>query len=173
MKYPVVVTFLCIVAVHFGSQAAVWDFSTVRAFGNQEFSLGKPIGKLTLVDDTFFGVCDSGGRHGKGAVFKVSIGGSKPEVIYSFGASPESGEVPRAGLTLASDGLLYGTTLEGGLYKGGTVYSIHPNGTQFKVLRSFGVQITDGGALEAPVIEGSDGMLYGTARSGGSVGVLA
>jgi uncharacterized repeat protein (TIGR03803 family) len=43
---------------------------------------------------------------------------------------------PRAGLLLASDGHLYGTTISGGDFGLGSVFRVQPGGSGFQVLHS-------------------------------------
>ncbi|MFY9720745.1 MAG: choice-of-anchor tandem repeat GloVer-containing protein [Candidatus Cybelea sp.] len=64
-------------------------------------------------------------------------------------------------------GKLYGTTTAGGAYKGGTVFSITPGGTE-KVLHSFG-NGDDGADPNAALVD-VKGTLYGTTTSGDAHG---
>jgi uncharacterized repeat protein (TIGR03803 family) len=111
----------------------------------------------------------------RGVVFVCSLawailpaaGQTNFTVLRSFNNLPTSGAVPIAGVIRASDGWLYGTTPTGGSNNpaAGTVFKLQTNGSGFAVIWNFsGV---DGSALNAPVIEASDGNLYGTAYSGG------
>jgi uncharacterized repeat protein (TIGR03803 family) len=63
------------------------------------------------------------------------------------------------------NGMLYGTTLRGGSYGDGTVYSISTAGTE-QVLHSFG-KGTDGRSPQASLIA-VNGTLYGTTSRGGA-----
>ncbi len=75
---------------------------------------------------------------------------------------------PGSGVVRTSDGSLYGTTPEGNALEGGTgygtVYRITPDG-QLSVLTVF--DGANGYYPAAGLVEGMDGRLYGTARSGG------
>ena len=68
----------------------------------------------------------------------------------------------------ASDGNLYGTTLQGGGNKCGTVFRISTGGA-FTTLHNF--NRADGCGPEAVLIQGSDGSIYGTTNRGGSRGL--
>ncbi|MFY9665923.1 MAG: choice-of-anchor tandem repeat GloVer-containing protein [Candidatus Cybelea sp.] len=65
------------------------------------------------------------------------------------------------------NGTLYGTTIAGGSFDNGTVYSITTTGTE-KVLYSFG-NSPDGARPSGDLIDVS-GSLYGTTTAGGNVG---
>ena len=73
-----------------------------------------------------------------------------------------------AGLIQASDGNLYGTTVNGGIYGNGTVFQIGTNGS-FTSLYSF-TGGNDGANPVASLIQASDGYLYGTTEYGGNYG---
>lgn len=62
-------------------------------------------------------------------------------VLYSFRSSGDDGEVPYAGL-IDVNGRFYGTTVDGGKYGSGTVFSISPTGKEH-VLHSFAGPPTD------------------------------
>jgi uncharacterized repeat protein (TIGR03803 family) len=74
-----------------------------------------------------------------------------------------------AGLIQASDGNLYGASLEGVGASLGTLFRLTPSGV-FTHLYAFGGG-DDGGNPLASLVQGSDGNLYGTASTGGSNGV--
>jgi uncharacterized repeat protein (TIGR03803 family) len=67
----------------------------------------------------------------------------------------------------ASDGMLYGTSVDDG-YDGGIIFQIDPTTGTYKKIYAFN-SVTDG---EVPnsIIEGSDGELYGTNIYGGNNG---
>jgi uncharacterized repeat protein (TIGR03803 family) len=149
-----------------------------------------PISSLIQASDgNFYGV-DS---EGDGSIFKMDSSGNVT-VLYSF-PSPTSGTTsglwPWAGLVQGADGNLYGTTYAGGdlactPYGWGMPaygpFNYNPMagdgcGTVFKmdlsgnvtILYSFSGQ-SDGNFPQAPLIQGSDGSLYGTSSGGGAFG---
>jgi uncharacterized repeat protein (TIGR03803 family) len=123
--------------------------------------------KLGGIGSCFFG-------SGCGAIFGVSPSGTLKR-LYSFCSHKNcaSGEIPLAGLLLASDGNAYGTSWYGGssgfpCAEGcGTIYKI-VEGT-VTTLYNFCAEAdcADGGNPYAALIEGSDGNFYGTTSSGG------
>lgn len=84
--------------------------------------------------------------------------------------SGTDGRQPSAPVLQAGDRRIFGTTFTGGVNNTGTIYSVLPDGTDFKVLRSFGSYIADadGRSPNAGLVLGSDGRLYGTAFYGGT-----
>ena len=84
----------------------------------------------------------------------------------------DDGAWPSAALTQGPDGLLYGTTLGGGIRNAGLIYRVNPGGTLTTIynfcLKSF--ICLDGEAPVAPLILGHDGAFYGTAADGGARG---
>ena len=80
--------------------------------------------------------------------------------------SPQEGE-PLAGLIRASDGAYYGTTRYGGAYGQGSVFrlTIHRKTVAFTTVHAF--KGPDGSQPWAPLVQASDGFLYGTTSLGG------
>ena len=129
-----------------------------------------PIGGLLDIDDTLYGTTAEGGQFsgvGDGTVFSVSTAGNET-VMYVYHAEPYSpnGSYPEAGLTNVK-GALYGTTSNGGVYLGGTAFSITTGGS-FTNLHSFGSG-SDGGRPVAPLLNVRN-TLYGSTSSGGAYG---
>src|SRR6266576_6230508 len=89
-------------------------------------------------------------------------------VIYSF-AGVEDGEYADTDLAIDKAGNLYGTTVPGGDFGGGTVFQLSPSGNDWvhTVLYSF-TGGPDGGEPYKGVTLDAQGNLYGTAVTGGS-----
>lgn len=93
--------------------------------------------------------------------------------IASFGAGSLTGS-NTFGALIERGGRLYGTTRlggsAGGSSGGGTVFGLNQDGTDTAVLHSFAVgfqtNATDGVNPIGPLLNGSDGMLYGTTPQG-------
>jgi uncharacterized repeat protein (TIGR03803 family) len=89
-------------------------------------------------------------------------------IIHSFGTlSDVTGFHPVAPLVQGPDGTLYGTTSEGdyGLWIGGTVFKIQPDGSGFTVLKHFTNYAEAWGPLGGLVLDGN--LLYGTTEGNG------
>jgi len=130
-------------------------------------------------DGHLYGTTESGGR--EGLVFKLNKDGSGSAVLHVFLGLDKGGDGKEPqGLIEASDGVLYGTTRNGGSPGGvlalaglssvgnGTVFKLNKDGSGYSVLHRF--TGSDGDASEpwAGVVEGPDQALYGTTLGGGS-----
>ena len=113
-----------------------------------------------------YGTAASGGSNNFGLVFSVRSDGSGFKILHEF-AQDADGFGPRGGLTLASDGRLYGTTA-GDWGNPGTIYSIERDGSGFKVLHRFDWEKKDGAASTSRLVEAADGAFYGTTSGGGA-----
>ena len=83
------------------------------------------------------------------------------EVLHSFVGGTGDGANAFSGLIQGSDGFFYGTTQRGGAFNAGTVYRMTSSGT-VTILHSF-TGGADGGLPSTTLIQGDDGLLYGTA----------
>jgi uncharacterized repeat protein (TIGR03803 family) len=127
-----------------------------------------PVGALVLgIDGDLYGTTQNGGSNGMGVVFKITTEGLYT-VLHSFDGTDGNG--PESGLALATDGNFYGTTFSGGSYTFctdgcGTVFKMTPDGA-LTTLHTFVIE-DEGIWPNAPVVQGTDGSLYGTTYSGG------
>jgi len=129
-----------------------------------------PLTGLINVEGMLYGTTGYGGSSNHGTVFRISTTGAGFKTLYSF-AGGSDGALPGGDL-IDVNGMLYGTTIEGGgsgCASGngcGTVFRISTTGTE-RVLHSF-----DGPRGEYPqagVID-LNGMLYGTTTGGDATG---
>jgi uncharacterized repeat protein (TIGR03803 family) len=72
-----------------------------------------------------YGTTSEGGIFGEGTVFELTSKG-REKILYNFGAQPNDGMFPEAGVVFDTSGNLYGTTPFGGVYGSGTVFKITP-----------------------------------------------
>jgi len=111
-----------------------------------------------------YGTTEGGGTYNYGTVFKLASDGTET-VLHDFGNATD-GAHPEAGLIEDSSGNLYGTTVNGGTYNGGTVFKITPKGKE-RVLYSFAGG-SDGGYPSSALLQDKHGNLYGTTVYGGA-----
>jgi uncharacterized repeat protein (TIGR03803 family) len=146
-------------------EQVLWSFRNYGSDGEY------PYGALISVNGTLYGMTNRGGQYtcgtyGCGTVFSLNPVSSKEKVLWSFGYGTD-GENPIASL-ISVKGTLYGTTVYGGQYSKGTVFSLDPTTDTETVLWSFG-NGTDGHGPGGSVIS-IKGMLYGTTDAGGQYG---
>jgi len=118
-------------------------------------------------DGNFYGTTYSGGASGYGTVFKMTSAGVLTD-LYNFETGAH-GCHPNAGLVLANSGNFYGTTTYCGANGAGTVFEITPAG-KLTTLHSFSGLDTNGSLPTAPLVQATNGNLYGTTSNGGSYG---
>ena len=127
-----------------------------------------PLAGLTLgPDGAYYGTTKAGGKHNYGVVYRVSANGAITDLVSFAGGN---GAYPIAALIPGSNGVFYGTTSGLGFnqpVRNGTVFRVTTNG----VLTTFwAFNGTDGSAPSGPLLQGSDGALYGTTQYGGVLG---
>ena len=95
-------------------------------------------------------------------IFKMSLSGAFT-LLYT---APSGGPHLINALVQASDGNFYGSSPQGGTGNGGTIFKITPTGT-LTVLANLSTANAVGGSPLGPLIQASDGNLYGTTSAGG------
>jgi uncharacterized repeat protein (TIGR03803 family) len=149
------------------SYGSIFKISTSRVFvelfdfNNSNFSVDVccPGQGLTLASDgNFYGVADGAGTDQVGVFFNITPSGTFT-AIHDF-AGGSDGATPFARPTEASDGNLYGITEGDGT--GSTVYKYTPSSGNLSTIYQF-----SNVSVVAPLIQASDGFLYGTTANGG------
>jgi uncharacterized repeat protein (TIGR03803 family) len=131
----------------------------------------RPTGALVQAKDgNFYGTTYQGGAYNYGCVFKITPAGVFT-LLYSFNSFVGDGVYPEAGLTLGTDGNLYGTTFEGGksgFY--GAIFQLTTAGKE-KILYNFCsiTGCTDGIYPATPLVQHTDGKFFGS-TDGNSLG---
>jgi uncharacterized repeat protein (TIGR03803 family) len=126
----------------------------------------RPSGRLIQgADGALYGVANAGGSHSEGTIFRLNPDGTDFTVLVNLQSS-QTGSGPN-GLIQGNDGMLYGTASGGGINGNGTVFRVNPDGTGFSVLRELD-SATTGSHPFSPLVQGPDGMIYGTASRGGA-----
>jgi uncharacterized repeat protein (TIGR03803 family) len=129
-----------------------------------------PIGALIRdANGVLYGATGRGGRFGWGSVFKVSPSGQE-KTLYNFDPVEGDGYEPGSGITVDSEGNLYGTTYYGGGTdcNCGVIYNLTPSGSE-TVLYSFMGGVDGANPEGSPVILDAAGNLYGTTALGGDL----
>lgn len=136
-----------------------------------------PTGVVRGTDGNFYGTTMSGGQPsgGGGGTFFRMDGAGNLTVLYAFvgGFACCDGAGPSGPPIQASDGNFYGTTGAGGAFRDadhpggfGTIYQFNPVTGQLTILHSFNLQDNNGIFPNNPLMQASDGLLYGTTTEG-------
>ena len=157
------------------AQVSPRQFTTLYSFTGLKDG-GRPLyGVVAGPDGVLYGTTIDGGKDHLGTVFKLKPPCAPDRdwrliVIHDFsggvyGFSP-------SGVVIGPDGVLYGTTNEGGPYGRGSVFSLQPSEEpdgpwRFMILHSFSGE-PDGANPLAGVVIGPRGVLYGTTTFGGA-----
>ena len=161
------------VLVSFGTVASPGAYPTTALIEGR--TAGSPNGIL-------YGTTGNGGTYNQGVVYSWNITTPAYATMYSFAGGAGDGMNPAGELVQGADGNLYGTTLKGGVgyaatpgnppvvtnYGYGVVYKVTPQGAE-TLLYSF-TNGADGSAPKGALLQGIDGLLYGTTSAGGSGG---
>lgn len=139
-------------------------FTTLTSFTNGGGGAFPQGGLIQGYGGAFYGTTSGN------TVFKITASGVLTTLAALGGSTYPDGADPKDGLVLASDGNYYGTTSAGGnviycSFGCGTIFKVTPQGA-LATLYSFSPS-PDGELPSAPLIQATDGKLYGTAANGG------
>jgi uncharacterized repeat protein (TIGR03803 family) len=145
------------------------NFMVLHAFTNGD-GLYPQAGLIEGTNGMLYGTAIDGGGANGGTVFRMSKDGGSFSVIFNFTNTPDApdGFSPASSLLMGPNGLLYGTTLSGGIHNKGIAFSMDYNGNNFAILHNFG-GATDGNGAYEPLILGPDGAVYGSTEFSGSI----
>jgi len=121
-----------------------------------------------LSQTALWGLTTGGGAYGQGTLYSVNPGGAGHFIQHDF--KMPAGYSPQGDLLLASDGNLYGTCFDGGIYASCTIFTL--NLTTGKYHDVYDFDIIHGDFPRSGLIEGPGAMLYGVTTAGGDEGVL-
>lgn len=113
------------------------------------------------------GTTSAGGANGQGTLFSLSPSGEFT-TLYSFctQANCTDGSNPRTSPIQLANGVIYGTTLNGGVNASGNVYALTPQGRLYSL---YSFPSADPFVAVPTLIQGSDGNFYGVTQHGGAV----
>jgi uncharacterized repeat protein (TIGR03803 family) len=143
-------------------------FRTLHSFNGTD-GTSPEAALVQATNGNLYGTTTYAGANADGTAFKITANGAAT-TLHSFDGA--DGSAPYAGLIQATNGTLYGTTQTGGtstcLAPGcGTVFKITASGV-VTTLHSF--DGTDGEFPLAPLVQATNGTLYGTTQNGGANG---
>jgi uncharacterized repeat protein (TIGR03803 family) len=159
------------------NSGGTWSETVIYSFLGASNSDGaNPFGGLVIdAAGNIYGTTYAGGPSNQGTAFELSKSGStwKETVLHSFDdISGSDGYYPYGDLAFDAAGNLYGTTLYGGKFSGGTVFQLKASNGKYtyKVIHGFNTSSSSayypyGGV----VVDSKNGYLYGTTYNGGVV----
>jgi uncharacterized repeat protein (TIGR03803 family) len=125
-----------------------------------------PVGALIeATNGKMYGMTSGGGEFGKGVLFNWDPDSNKYSKIFDFNG--ENGSKPNGSLIMASNGMLYGVTENGGDSGGGVLFEWDPS-TDTIVKKFDFTGVENGSAPSGPLIQAQNGKLYGVTASSGS-----
>jgi uncharacterized repeat protein (TIGR03803 family) len=177
---------------------APWTESILHAFTGPPDDGSVPFASVAFgPDGSIYGSTYWGGNsdycfYGCGTIFQLkppaADGGTWTEsIIHNFAGPTADGNTPIAGLTIAGDGRMYGSTTSGGAaptcatapgqFDCGTIFELTPpsqDGGEWTetILHNFTGQFGDGDGSDphATLVQDKDGVLFGTTIGGGTNG---
>lgn len=149
---------------------AIPDFDVLHRFDGMSSANGAtPQSSVLELGGRLYGTTIAGGAHHAGVVYSVALDGTDFRVLHSFNYSLLNGAGSAAPLIRGSDGRLYGTTAQSGLYGFGTVYRLNTDGTGFQVVHAFDrFDPNSGSDPYAALVEAEPMVFLGTTVWGGS-----
>jgi uncharacterized repeat protein (TIGR03803 family) len=142
-------------------------FSVIYTFTGGSDGAGPTSALIQGVDGNLYGTAESGGDVNlDGTIFQITTNGAFA-LLYQFAGTPD-GSGPTGALVQGVDGKLYGTTEFGGTNGFGSVFQLTTNiaSSAYASLYAF-TGGADGSRPAAGLIQDTNGLLYGTANSGG------
>ncbi len=133
------------------------DFSNASQGSN-------PVNGLTVASGMLYGTTSTGGVNGFGTIYEINPTGSVFTKKVDFALA--DGILLSSGLTLASNGKLYGVASGGGANGDGTLFEYVPGTTSITVKYNF-ASSTSGDTPTGTLCAASNGKLYGTTRNNG------
>jgi uncharacterized repeat protein (TIGR03803 family) len=163
-----------------GPLAGYWNKNILHRFSGGDNDGNYPESEVVLdADGNIFGTAAASGPYTVGVAFELTPSGDGWDegILHNFRgalsgkALPIDGGSPQGAIILDASHNLYGTTLFGGLWRGGTVYRLSPSGSGWTetILHAFEEPV-DGALPYAGLIADREGNLYGTACCGGPRG---
>lgn len=141
------------------------NFQTVASFDSLNGAY--PIGKMVKAGNgKLYGVTLLGTTGDSCCIYRYDPTANTLTAVYQF-ALHQYGVVPSAGLIVAAAGKLYGTTITGGLFGYGAIYSFDVNTNTYTDVYDFNDTTGTGVNVASELFQANDGKLYAVAQFGG------
>lgn len=109
-----------------------------------------------------YGIARYGGANNHGVIYKYDPAADDYEIVHNFNGT--DGSDPTSSMIQASNGILYGMTIQGGTKDYGVIYKYNPATNAFNKVHEF--DGTDGAYPPGSLMQASNGMLYGMTNQG-------
>jgi uncharacterized repeat protein (TIGR03803 family) len=153
-----------------GQNGTIWQltpggtFTTLYTFTGGNDGSQPRCAPVQAPDGNLYGTVSQGGANGVGVIYRLTLAGEY-SVVYTFTGGAD-GAAPIAALIVGADGALYGATYNGGGNTGaGTLFKFTTDG---KLTTLYSFSGSDGGYVEAPLLETKPGKFFGVASWGGA-----
>ena len=147
-----------------------WTESVIYNFTGGKDGASPPAGVTLDAQGNLYGTTSLGGANGDGVVYKLSPHGSgwKQTVLHTFRGQSD-GQNPVGGVVLDHAGNLYGTTFDGGVNGGGTVYKLSPSSGKWRFKTLYSFTGSYGGPYNKLTL--ANGNIYGATEAEGANGL--
>ena len=143
--------------VIFSYDIAATTYTKLKYIGNNNTG-SVPSELIKAIDGKFYGVTADGGSNGNGVIYSFDPGSAGFNRLFDFDGT--NGSNPNSAMTLASNGIAYGTTFYGGANDYGVIFSYDPSSNSYKKLFDFN---GSNGKHPAGTLVQTNGKLYGLA----------
>ncbi|MCA6363862.1 MAG: hypothetical protein IM638_12555 [Bacteroidetes bacterium] len=123
-------------------------------------------GMIQLPNGLFYGLTQTGGVNGAGAIYQFNPTTQTTTLLYSFSIPGGGGNMPMGKLILHTNGKLYGTTGTGGANNNGTIFEFDPVTLIYTKIADFNASVIGKAPLTGLTIA-NNGLLYGVTSVGG------
>ena len=137
-------------------------FTLLQSFNSSNGAYG--FGELAEVHEKLFGLTYLGGTNDQGTIFEYDLHAARFATRYNFDNGGNGGSPYGGGLILASNGRLYGTNTSGGQFETGILFSFDTRSGDVSKIYDFNNM--GSGYSYSPVMQASDGNLYGMTNQG-------
>jgi uncharacterized repeat protein (TIGR03803 family) len=147
-----------------------WTESVIYNFTGGKDGASPPAGVTVDANGNLYGTTSFGGAKGVGVIYKLSPhdSGWKQTILHTFGGRKD-GQYPVGGLVIDQSGNLFGTTFDGGVKGGGTVYELSPSGKEWIFTTLYSFTGSYGGPYNKLTL--ANGNIYGFTEADGANGL--
>ncbi len=144
-------------------QTILFSFNGTNGFG--------PVSKLLYVPDSLvYGTTAQGGVNGMGTVFSFNLKTNTENVVINYDSTNGYTNDGDNQLMQAKNGLIYGTSWQGGKYGGGVIYNYDIHTGKDSVQYNLVDTVTGWGSFMELWEDTASGILYGVTEGGGKFG---